>query len=489
MQRKTIKTKKIGQRPSYSQNVRTRRFSFSAILKTIIVLACIGCVLYFSKYLIGFAQKLVGYVSQGTMNIVSTTIGKPMQRDQFGNVNILLVGYGGANHNGGFLADSIMIASWNPELWTVTLLSVPRDLYVYDKEADIRGKVNSVFARSYRRTRDLDASAKELSAMLYKITSIDAPYYALIDFNGFKDLVDAVGGVQVQVPKDFIDTQYPDDKWYGGYITFKVSSWLQNFDGPTALKYARSRHSTSDFSRAGRQQQIIKAIKDKVFSSANLLNISLMRNLYKEYTKMVKTNISIDEMLGMFKYGDDVEHMFSFVYSYECSSRDFQRVTPWCFLYVPVRENFGGASVLLPNGASSTKPNFYDYTQNFWFFVAHNQEYLIENARITLDNQIDEKYARQMKKKILNIEDYIGVKLRKYAFNVVGVNNTEEILPQTTVYVASGFDAPETLDVLRSFIDYTVLVTGAVIPDADIKIILGNDYVDKNIDKKFNFDM
>lgn len=224
MQRKTIKTKKIGQRPSYTQSVRTRRFSFSAILKIIIVLVCIGCVLYFSKYLIGFAQKLVGYVSQGTMNIVSTTIGKPMQRDQFGNVNVLLIGYGGANHNGGFLADSIMIASWNPELGTVTLLSVPRDLYVYDKEADIRGKVNSVFAWSYRRTRDLDASAKELSAMLYKITSIDAPYYALIDFNGFKELVDTVGGIQVQVPKDFIDTTYPDDKGYGGYITFKVSS-------------------------------------------------------------------------------------------------------------------------------------------------------------------------------------------------------------------------------------------------------------------------
>lgn len=103
---------------------------------------------------------------------------------------------------------------------------------------------------------------------------------------------------------------------------------MQTFDGPTALKYARSRHSTSDFSRAGRQQQIIKAIKDKVFSADNLLNISLMRNLYKEYTKMVKTNVSLDEMLGMLKYGTKIDHMFSFVYSYECSSRDFQRVTP-----------------------------------------------------------------------------------------------------------------------------------------------------------------
>jgi anionic cell wall polymer biosynthesis LytR-Cps2A-Psr (LCP) family protein len=68
-------------------------------------------------------------------------------------------------------------------------------------------------------------------------------------------------------------------------------------DGDTALKYARSRHTTSDFSRSQRQQQLIKAIMDKLLQKENLTNIDTLRELYDTYTRMVKTNISSKEMI------------------------------------------------------------------------------------------------------------------------------------------------------------------------------------------------
>lgn len=78
----------------------------------------------------------------------------------------------------------------------------------------------------------------------------------MIDFAGFKDIINILGGISIDVPESILDREYPDNNW--GYMTFQVQKGLQNFDGDTALKYARSRHSTSDFDRSNRQQLIIK---------------------------------------------------------------------------------------------------------------------------------------------------------------------------------------------------------------------------------------
>jgi anionic cell wall polymer biosynthesis LytR-Cps2A-Psr (LCP) family protein len=82
-------------------------------------------------------------------------------------------------------------------------------------------------------------------------------------------------------------------------------------DGEKALQYARSRHSSSDFSRSLRQQLIVQAVMNKLTENG-LGNVSKLKNLYEDYTKMVTTNVSLKEMLGMVKYINKVQHMFSF---------------------------------------------------------------------------------------------------------------------------------------------------------------------------------
>lgn len=95
-------------------------------------------------------------------------------------------------------------------------------------------------------------------------------------------------------------------------------------DGDTALKYARSRHSSSDFARSARQQQIIEATMKTILRKENIQNVSTIKKLYEEYTQMVTTNVSNREIVGMIKHIFSLEHMFNFGLTSTCSNRGRQ---------------------------------------------------------------------------------------------------------------------------------------------------------------------
>jgi hypothetical protein len=200
----------------------------------------------------------------------------------------------------------------------------------------------------------------------------------------------------VFVEHPIYDPTYPSSET--NIMTFKLGSGWQHLDGETALMYARSRHSTSDFDRSLRQQLIVKAIIKQITSKDILLSPSKIKSLYSNYTEMVKTNISADEMIGMSRYAYDLDHIFSFGLTTDCSNAARKRSYPACFLIAPPRELFNGEAVMIPVGPSSD-PSFYNYTKKFAFYVLHNQEYLIEDANIVIQNGIDKKYAKQVKRK------------------------------------------------------------------------------------------
>ena len=138
---------------------------------------------------------------------------------------------------------------------------------------------------------------------------IKTPYYALIDFEGFKNIIDVLDGITVDVPEAFTDYTYPKNE--REIMTVRFDTGVSIMSGERALEYARSRHSTSDFSRSLRQQLIVKAIMDKIIKNC-IGNISKLKGLYSEYTKMVTTNISLQEMIGMVRYVDKIKNTYSF---------------------------------------------------------------------------------------------------------------------------------------------------------------------------------
>ncbi len=210
-----------------------------------------------------------------------------------GQINILLIGIGGANHAGGNLADSIMVASIDTKAKTISLLSLPRDLYVtipgYGKH-----KINEAHSDG-EQNKQKGGGPALLEQTVSDALKIPIHYFVRVDFDGFRQLVDALGGVTINVKTAINDPMYPNDKT-NGFEPLYISAGVHKMDGSLALKYARSRHGTSDFSRAGRQQEILMAIKDKTLTAQVLANPAKVTNIISILGNHILTDLSPSEM-------------------------------------------------------------------------------------------------------------------------------------------------------------------------------------------------
>jgi hypothetical protein len=333
------------------------------------------------------------------------------------------------------------------------------------------------------------------------------PYYATIDFSAFKEIVNAINGIDIVVPETLHDTSYPNEE-NRGYITFHLDAGLQHLDGDTALKYARSRHSTSDFSRSLRQQLIVMGIKDKILGSG--LTLSTAQNLYEQYKTYINTNVSLSEMLRTVQYLNTLGDFTSFGFTTNCSFQNYLKMPAACFLYYPEREAFGGASVMLPMGATVNDIQYYDEMQTFTHFVIQNPAFIQQKATIEILNGIDKSLARSKGMASTPFAGQLAVKLKRYGFNIVSTENTTTPFSGSyiTVNNIGNFDA--TLQALQQFLPLSDIRydTGSVLTGLDfngqettffdgkdISIYLGADYLLGSevlsglVQKKFSYDL
>ena len=409
-----------------------------------------------------------------------------MEKDKNGKINILLAWYGWDGHAGWYLADSIIIASFDPKEYSMAMISVPRDLIV-NMSWSIN-KINSVMAYSYNRSKDVQKAAMVLAEKTTEITWLKTPYYVLMDFDGFSSLVNKIWGIDIEVPQTIYDRTYPGPNY--SYTIFTIKAWPQHLDGATALKYARSRHSSSDFSRSQRQQLIIQSIVKKL--STDWFSVNNLKSVYDTYQEFVITNISLDEILGLLAYGKSLPPMFNFWYTYECNNSSWKAMKPACVLYPVVQEQFNGMSGMLPVGASIGKISFYNYTKWFAHFVSTNQWLLKENFSISIHNAIDATYAKQFPYKT-NIAANLAIKLKRYGIMVEEVMNEEKPSIVTTAVVSGSGDYKKTLEGLSTLLtidqiqinNATVDMSGNELSN-HIDLYLWNTFIDEFWNKKFN---
>jgi len=449
---------------------------YKKLLVIVFGVVCCFAVFAAGRYAIIYIQASLGVISENTINTVSKSIGKEMQKDQHGNINILLLWYWGWSHDWTYLTDSMIVASWNPEEWSISFLSIPRDLFVENPVTNNRSRINLVFWSAHSQSKSIEESAMKTAELITEITWLGIPYYATIDFSWFKEVIDNLWGITVNVPERIYDTTYPNEQ-NRGYTTFYIEKWEQILDGDTALKYARSRHSTSDFSRSARQQLIIEAVMKKILSKQDIMHVNTIRSLYSDYTQMVDTNISTAEIIGMLKHIFTIQDMFNFGYTNVCSHTNYAWARVWCFLYVPNRDAFGGASILLPAWSTYSDIWFYDYTKTFADFIVGNHKFLKENANIVLLNGIDMSYAQSLWFGRRWFANEFATKLVKYGFSIDDIDNADFTTSWNVVMILGTWDYSGTLDALWTFITIDQVITWSIQTGIDMKVIIWNTYL------------
>jgi polyisoprenyl-teichoic acid--peptidoglycan teichoic acid transferase len=220
-----------------------------------------------------------------------------------GRTSFLILGIAGENHAGSDLTDSLIFLSTENQTGKVLTLSLPRDIWI----APLRAKLNTVY--HYQGLSETKKTVEEILGQ-----KVD--YSLVIDFSLFTQVVDFLGGVEVEVERTFDDFKYPiagrendlcdgDQEYQCRYETLHFGYGKQLMDGTTALKYVRSRNAEgdegTDFARSQRQQRLLSAIQKKIFTPAIILNPRKMANLYRLVLSNIKTDITKDDYLDLFR--------------------------------------------------------------------------------------------------------------------------------------------------------------------------------------------
>ncbi|MDF1514744.1 MAG: LCP family protein [Anaerolineae bacterium] len=255
--------------------------------------------------------------------------------------------------------DTMILATLDPVTMRVGVLSIPRDLWVHIP-GYTENRINTAhyFGDAYDHPGGGPALAVE--TVEYNL-GVEIDYYARFNFQAFVELVDRIGGIDIDVPEDIDDPLYPDYNF--GYEPLFIEAGQHHFFGEEALKYARTRHSTGgDFDRARRQQQVIQAIFDRVTSLNLLPQLALQApeilNVLENSVK-IDPKLQMDEVIALANLGTqvDVENMTFRVIDESCT---LFKITPdEMMILVPLRDKIRQVrdevfDLTLSNGAPDT---------------------------------------------------------------------------------------------------------------------------------------
>lgn len=203
----------------------------------------------------------------------------------------------------GYRTDSMMLVSVDPETGSAGILSIPRDLYVNVPGYAALQRINTpMVLGEYESAGGGPALAVE--TVQYNF-GIRVHHYLVVDFEAVIALIDAIGGIEINVPYAIADYAFPD--MADGYDPLVLNAGLQRMDGATALKYARTRHSDSDFQRAERQQQVVFAVRDRALTDAALPGlIARAPALYGSVRRNISTDFTLDQLIQLAMIAKDI---------------------------------------------------------------------------------------------------------------------------------------------------------------------------------------
>jgi len=434
-------------------------FRVSRFILYLLVIFIIAFLVF--SYQVIFTNNSVSDIFSGKVNIFSQLSilagnNSRLRGEADDRINVLLLGMGGAGHEGPYLTDTIILASIKPSIKKVSMISIPRDLY-----ADVPGygwwKINN--ANSFGEENNQGKGGELVREVVAKTFNIEIPYYIRVDFAGFEKIIDDLDGVKVNVERAFTDYQYPTEDFKYQVVTFAAGQ--QTMDGDTALKFARSRHGNagegSDFARSQRQQKILQAVKARVLSYSFFLSPRKIKNISEDLSTHLRTNFAPWELVRLIDVLENVD-----------TDNIISKVlddSPSGFLYPNI---INGAYVLQPKGDDFSQIQY--MTKN----IFKKEEALTENKIISAEINNGTEIA--------GLASRIATELKFLGYQVNKLGNAPvQNYPATEVYKLSSRSLPEEVAYLENKFKTKIQnsvpqwIKDTAAPDLDFFIILGKD--------------
>jgi LCP family protein required for cell wall assembly len=440
--------------------IRTSGFKAARWVALVILVVVVAAGAWFGYKGLSAARSIIGKsngVAPALAGVIDVT---KLKGEGDGRVNILVLGIGGAGHDAPNLTDTIMVMSLDPKTKDAAMLSIPRDLYVKipaTSNTQVQyGKINA--ANVY--------GGPELSArVVANVIGVPIHYYVVVDFSGFRQAIDAVGGIDINVPKAIYDPDYPCDNERGGYCPFRMAAGPQHMNGTVALRYSRSRKSTSDFDRAARQQMVIAALRTKALQLSTLTNPVKLTALIDAMGTHIKTDIQPKEISKLASMAKDIDPAKTPTKVLDTDSKDS--------LLVGGTNIIDGAGYIeVPKIGNFNYLDIQDMVKNI--FTDH---YLVdENALVEVQNGSG----------IPGLAGNVVRSLQAAHYNVGDPVNAPQTYAATVIYDYTGGKKPYTINYLEQRFKVkaqrataptpTVGADGVAVPAPQVRIILGSNY-------------
>jgi LCP family protein required for cell wall assembly len=444
-------------RPTREKRTHTRR----RVILGIIALVIVALVAWFGYHALAalnsVIQKHAGKSAFGSQLDLSSLRGEGS-----GRVNILVLGIGGAGHDGPNLSDTMMVWSIDPKTYDVAAISVPRDLYAKIPGYGY-GKINAANA---------DSGPQLAEKVVSTILGVDINYYVVVDFSGFKQAIDAVGGVDITVPTALFDKQYPCDVG-NGVCPYSQPAGTIHMSGSQALKYSRCRHNDpgigncgNDYGRAARQQQVVSALKSRALSAGTLTNPAKLTSLIDTVGSHVKTDLQLSDLKILAQLAGKI---------------DTAKIVNKVLDDAPDSYLVGGTNIVpaagyiyVPKAGLYDYSDIHDFVKNIFF----DRYITSENARVAVENGSG----------ITGLAGRVVTSLTSAHYNVGPATNAVGTFPHTLIYDYTNGKKPYTIKYLEQRFNVTaakatqvpaVTPTGSPttgVNSPEIRIILGSDY-------------
>ncbi|MCA9344641.1 LCP family protein [Candidatus Saccharibacteria bacterium] len=378
-----------------------------------------------------------------------------------GRLNVLLLGRGGDENVAPNLTDTIIIASVDFKNNKASLLSIPRDLWVDVNNSAM--KINATYEMSreaavYKGMKEDQAdkeAIKQTINTVRDVAGVPIHKYVMTDYKAFRDIVNALGGVDVNVPEDI----------YDGFAGWKFNAGTQTFNGDKALQYARTRHGSArgDFDRNENQRRLLLAIRAKATSTGILANPVKLNSIANAVQKNIQTDLTVDEAKKVFERTKDLTD--SNIVNLDLAKEKDPLVQTG---------NAGGLSIVQPTKGLVDYSDIRSYTRSNM-----RDPYLMqENPTVTVYNGTGRAGVAQ----------YVTDVMSAYGYKVLVTETAKENQPKTLVVKASDRKMPFTERFLfkRYGVVYTKDLPKNVIPPVaegksqpakgDFVIVLGADF-------------